>query len=78
MEEGLVSGEMVLPTDAQSTEIPDPGKGPLHFPTATIAPQAPSILDLMGPCFQMRTNEFDPIFSQAFSQFSGVIRPIRD
>lgn len=73
MEKGLIDVEMVFPTDTQATKITKPGEGSLHFPAASVSPQAPTILNLMGPGFQMRTDQLNPLFCQLFSQFPCII-----
>jgi hypothetical protein len=43
IEEGAVSGEQMLMTDQQASELTKPCVGSLHDPTANIAPQFTSI-----------------------------------
>jgi hypothetical protein len=69
---------MIFVTDNQTTEVLEPGKQPLHFPSFPKSPQRSAILcRRLFSVVLMRSNQiYTTFFSQPAIQFIAVIRPI--
>src|SRR6202521_2784369 len=79
IEEGAVSGEQMLMTDQQASELTKPRMGSLHNPAALITPQfAPILVAPSLIVFPVGRNQFNPSLLQALTQWIGVVAAVGD